>query len=350
MNGSTKAACALVMCETESFVRQMGQAFGRGQISRALRWFALWIVPPVPYRTKSQNLAWPWHVLLSIAAAAGTFVLEPATAPAQCCGMGSPGYAPGASCCGSPCCGSPCGGSPCGGSPYCGSPLSFGPPGCRCPPSCCRPAGCCGSRCSCGCGGPRFSLGIFPGGNCCPGYAPACGSTCGPACGLACGPSCGPACGAPTCNGCGPACGCPGVSSPCGIAGGYPMQTFETPAAPQPTSSNKAGPSTIIEPTETSPEGPPTPIKKQSAPPATGTQFERQPQGSLDAAASLDVTQTSAEPAGLCEKRFFRQSASAGFRTRVLVPGSGRLVSRAVVAKSPASCDFMQPRAFARTD
>ncbi len=35
-------------------------------------------------------------------------------------------------------------------------------PGCRCPPSYCRPAGCCGPRCSCGCGGPRFSLGILP--------------------------------------------------------------------------------------------------------------------------------------------------------------------------------------------
>lgn len=128
------------------------------------------------------------------------------------------------------------------------------------------------------------------------------------------------------------------------------MQTFETPAGPQPSSSNKAGPSTIIEPTETPPDVPQTPIKKRSGPPAEGTGFERRPQGSLDREASLDVTQASSEPAELREKRFFHQCVSAGFRTRVLVPGSDRLVSQAVAAKSTDSYGFMEPRTLARTD
>jgi hypothetical protein len=108
----------------------------------------------------------------------------------------------------------------------------------------------------------------------------------------------------------------------------------------------------ITEPAEPSPEGPPTPIKKRSGPPSEdkGTRFERQPQGSLDTANILDNTQASAEPAELCEKRFFRQSVSAGFRTRVLVADSGRLVSQTRSTRTPASRDFLKPREFARTD
>ncbi len=128
------------------------------------------------------------------------------------------------------------------------------------------------------------------------------------------------------------------------------MQTYETPSVPQPSSSGKAGPTTTIEPTETSPDGPPTTIKKQSAPSSEGTRFERRPQSSLDAAASLDVTQASAEPAERREKRFLRQCASAGFHTRVLVPGSDQLVSQAVPASAAKSYEFVQPGAFARTD
>ena len=130
------------------------------------------------------------------------------------------------------------------------------------------------------------------------------------------------------------------------------MQTYETPSVPQPASSGKAGPTTTIEPTETSPEGPPTTIKRQSAPSSSseGTGFERRPQSSLDAAASLDVTQASAEPAERREKRFFRQSASAGFHTRVLVPGSDQLVSQAVPTSAANSYEFVQPGEFARTD
>jgi hypothetical protein len=128
------------------------------------------------------------------------------------------------------------------------------------------------------------------------------------------------------------------------------MQTYETPSVPQPSSGSKAGPTTTIEPTETSPEKPPTTIKRQSAPSSEGTQFERRPQSSLDAAASLDVTQASAEPAERREKRFFRQCASAGFHTRVLVSGSDQLVSQAASANAPNSYEFVQPGGFARTD
>jgi hypothetical protein len=141
------------------------------------------------------------------------------------------------------------------------------------------------------------------------------------------------------------------VSSPCGAAEGYALPTFE-PRSPSPSSSNKAGPPPIVEPGATSPDGPPTPIQRRSGPPSDDKAkgFERQPQGSLDAASALDNTQASAEPAELSEKRFFRQSVSAGFRTRVLVADSSRLMSQAAGTKAPASRDFVEPREFARTD
>ena len=353
MNASTKAACALVVCETEFIVRRMGRAF-ESRVGRTLRRLArLDRAPCRLFRqvaTPGVALAHPafnrgcrrdlvdragngacsmlWHgyarlfvrrIVLRfaflrrwLALLRWAFLLRVAVlwSPHVLWAMWVPFCAP-----------------PCG-----------------------RPMGCCGPACSggCGCGCPRFSLGIFPGRNCCPGYAPVCGPPCGSPFGSPCGSpyglACGPGCGSPACS---PACGCPGGGSPCG--GGYPMPTYETPAVPQPSSGNRAGTSTI-EPTDPSPEGPPTPIKKRSATPPDGAKFERQPQGSLDAAAGLDMSQASAEPAERCEKRFFRQSVSAGFRTRVLISGSGRFLSQVASTKSPSSSDFLRPRALARTD
>jgi hypothetical protein len=386
MNGSAMAACALVACETEFFVRRVGHAFESRQINRALQWLGIWIVPPTPApaRVKSQGLAQQWHVLLSIAVIAGTFFFEPAAASAQCCGMGSPscgscgscGGAPsfcgspcgGAPCCGSPCGGAPCCGSPCGGPPCCGSPCGgpmpfFGRPGCGCQPSCCRPMGCCGGGCGggcpTGCGYPRLAFGFFPGGNCCPNYAPRCGSpcgcSCGPSCGLACGPSCGcgsPACGSPGCGSCGSACGCAGVPAVVGNVSGSPMPTYDIPSGAQPSSSNKTGPPPSIDPNDAPPTGPPAPIKQRSAtPPADGSsKFQRDPQSSLDSSGSLDPSQTSADPVGVVEKRFFRQTVSAGFHTRVAIAAPIRLVSQTETLRPPAARDFEAPLVLAQTD
>jgi hypothetical protein len=135
----------------------------------------------------------------------------------------------------------------------------------------------------------------------------------------------------------------------CGGACGCPTPTFETPGVPQPSSSNKPGPTTI-EPADTPPTGPPAPIKQRSGAAPEGSKFERQPQGSLDTAEGFNSSQASAEPSGLIEKRLFRQCASAGFHTRVLVPGSEELVSRADGARNTASADFVLPHAVARTD
>jgi hypothetical protein len=97
--------------------------------------------------------------------------------------------------------------------------------------------------------------------------------------------------------------------------------------------------------------GPPAPIKQRSGPAAPeGSKFERQPQGSLDTADGPNSSQASAEPSSLIEKRLFRQCASAGFHTRVLVPGSEELLSRADGARNPAAAEFMLPQAVARTD
>ena len=375
MNGSAKAACALVACETEFFVRRVGHAFESRKINRALQWLGIWIVPPTPApaRVKPQRLAQQWHILLSIAMVVGTIVFEPASASAQCCGMGSPGCG---SCGGPPSfCGSPCGGSPCGGTPCCGSPCGgpmpfFGRPACGCQPSCCRPmgfgggcgSGCCGGGCPTGCGYQRLSFGFFPSGNCCPNYAPSCGSpcgcSCGPSCGLACGPSCGcgsPACGSPGCGSCGQACGCAGVPAPCGTVGGYPTPTFDAPSGPQPSSSNKTGPPPSNDPNDAPPAGPPTRIKQQRSgpPPADGSnKFERAPQGSgsLDSSGSLDLSQASADPVGVVEKRFFRQTVSAGFHTRVAIAATSRLVSQTDALRPPAARDFEAPLVLARTD
>jgi hypothetical protein len=140
------------------------------------------------------------------------------------------------------------------------------------------------------------------------------------------------------------------MPGPCGGACGCPTPTFETPGVPQPSSSNKPGP-TPIDPADAPPVGPPAPIKQRSGPAAPeGSKFERQPQGSLDSADGLNSTQASAEPSGLIEKRLFRQCASAGFHTHVLVPGSEELLSRADGAKNTASADFVLPQALARTD
>ena len=105
-----------------------------------------------------------------------------------------------------------------------------------------------------------------------------------------------------------------GDAGPCGQGA---MPTFETPTVPQRSSTNKPGPSPTIAPTEPVPDGPPTPIKKRSGPPPDGSsRFERQPQGSLGAAANVDLTEAAVEPVE-SPRRLFRQSASAGFQTHV---------------------------------
>ena len=140
------------------------------------------------------------------------------------------------------------------------------------------------------------------------------------------------------------------MPGPCGSACGCPTPTFETPGVPQPSSSNKPGPTTI-EPADSPPAGPPAPIKQRSGPAVPdNSKFERQPQGSLDTADGYNSSQESAEPSGLIEKRLFRQCASAGFHTRVLVRGSEELLSRADGARNPAPAEFMLPLAVARTD
>jgi hypothetical protein len=75
-----------------------------------------------------------------------------------------------------------------------------------------------------------------------------------------------------------------------------------------------------MDPGESLPEGPPTPVKKRSAGPPDDKplKFERQPQGSLPSAESFDVTGGREEPADVWERRPFRQSVSAGFQTHVI--------------------------------
>jgi hypothetical protein len=138
---------------------------------------------------------------------------------------------------------------------------------------------------------------------------------------------------------------------PCGPTDGNALPTFE-PRPSSPGSSNKPGPPAIGDPADGPPDGPPTPIKKRSGPPVEekGTKFERQPQGSLDTAKSLDDAQASIDRSDLCEKRFFRQTVSAGFRTRVTVADSDRLVSQVSGTKRPSARDFLMPREVVRAD
>jgi hypothetical protein len=369
MNGSAIAACALVACETEFLIRRVAGTFERRRLSLALERVGIWVVPPtpVPARVQSRGFGSRWHLLLSIVAAAGTIALDAAAVNAQCGGgYGSCG------CCGSSCggpsfFGSPCGGraffgSPCGGSPCCGSPCGssmpfFGRPCGGCPPSCCRPAcqpmGCCGG-CSSGCGCQRSSFALFPSAGCGPVCGPRCGPSCGSPCGCPCGPSCGLACG-PVC-GCGmPGCGVGGCGSGglgCGPVAGTPVQTFEgAPSGPLPSPSNTTGPPSSNDPGDQPPGGPPTPIKQRPVMPPDGSQkFERQPQGSLDSGESFDVSQASADPVGVVVKRYFRQTVSAGFHTRVAVAEARRPSTWNVARRTPASRDFEEPRIVARTD
>ena len=131
-----------------------------------------------------------------------------------------------------------------------------------------------------------------------------------------------------------------------------PMPTFDGPPGPQSSSSNKSGPPPI-DPGEGPPPGPPTPIRQRpgNLPPDNSQKFERQqPTGSLEAPSSLDMSQATADPVGVVVRRYFRQTASAGFRTHVAVAQSERTASRSAAARARASRDFEEPRIVARTD
>jgi hypothetical protein len=252
-------------------------------------------------------------------------------------------------CCGSGCCGGGC----------CG-PSICSPGGCGPGPSCCCPSGGCGFKCPGGCGCQRslFGFGLFGGGRCCSpcgpccppcrgpcggcgprcapycgypcgagfsGGAPCCGSCCGgPAYGLACGPCCPSPCGGASCGSCVP--GCAGAPGPCG-AGCCP--TFETTPAVPPGSVNRPGYPPVVDPGEPIPGVPSTTVPKRPVlpPDDKGTRFERRPVGDSSAAAAFDVTDNrdpwGDEPA-TPSKRMVRQSASAGFHTRILTAQNSR--------------------------
>jgi hypothetical protein len=146
--------------------------------------------------------------------------------------------------------------------------------------------------------------------------------------------------------------GCGAGGSGCGPVAGTPAQTFEgAPSGPLPSSSNKAGPPPSIDPGDLPPAGPPTAIKQRPGTPPDGSQrFERQPQGSLDSGESFDMSQASADPVGVVVKRYFRQTVSAGFHTRVAVAEARRPSSWNMARRTPATRDFEEPRIVARTD
>jgi hypothetical protein len=279
------------------------------------------------------------------------FIMVVATAAIVC--LAVPAYSQ----CGSGCCGG------CGGGP------SFCSPGpCSPGPGCCCPPGGCGFGCSagCGCRPSMFNFGLFGGGRCCspcgtcgpcgPGCSPVCGGPCGGGCGSICGARCSPCCGSPcggpcgcspcgggccggpacglACSpcgpgacgiGCGPSCmpGCAGAPIP-GGAGCCP--TYETMPAVAP-----GGPNPALGPAEPIPGVPSTTIPKRPAlpPDDKGTRFERRPVGTSGTAAAVDVTDnsdSSATQSPRPEKRLIRQSASAGFHTRVLTAQRSRAV------------------------
>jgi hypothetical protein len=62
------------------------------------------------------------------------------------------------------------------------------------------------------------------------------------------------------------------------------------------------------------------------------------------------LSQASADPVGVVEKRFFRQTVSAGFHTRVAIAATSRLVSQTNAFRPPAARDFEAPLVLARTD
>ena len=130
------------------------------------------------------------------------------------------------------------------------------------------------------------------------------------------------------------------------------MQTFEgAPSGPLPSPSNTTGPPPSNDAGDQPPGGPPAPIKQRSnTPPADGSKFERQPQGSLDSGESFDMSQASADPVGVVVKRYFRQTVSAGFHTRVEVAEAQRPSTWNVARRTPVSHDFEEPRIVARTD
>jgi hypothetical protein len=97
-----------------------------------------------------------------------------------------------------------------------------------------------------------------------------------------------------------------------------------------PASSNGPGYPPALGPGEPIP-GATTPIPKRPVPPADekGTRFERRPaETSNTAAAAPDLTDNSEPPAAAFPepKRLLRQTASAGFCTRVLTAESGRAI------------------------
>jgi hypothetical protein len=106
------------------------------------------------------------------------------------------------------------------------------------------------------------------------------------------------------------------------------------------------------------PPGPPAPIKQRSGnPPPDGSQkFQRQDpqgsQGSLDGTSSTELSQAqvSADPVGVVVKRYFRQTVSAGFHTRVALADNWRPAARHVACLKPVNREFQEPRIVARTD
>jgi hypothetical protein len=64
----------------------------------------------------------------------------------------------------------------------------------------------------------------------------------------------------------------------------------------------------------------------------------------------MDMSQASADPVGVVVKRYFRQTVSAGFHTRVAVAESWRPAKRNLASRTPASREFEEPRIVARTD
>jgi hypothetical protein len=71
-------------------------------------------------------------------------------------------------------------------------------------------------------------------------------------------------------------------------------------------------------------------VKPRSTPPdEKGARYDRESQGALGAADADDLAQRFEMPLGLTQKRLFRQSVSAGFRTQVAAGDEDRLVARA---------------------
>jgi hypothetical protein len=375
---------AVVLVPVASSVRPVARRpFARGT-SRPLAASIWWSHPPATLDSTifgapvSQAHSWPRRVFI-LTAIVGAILFCSASVFGQCCG---PGFGPSCGPCGGSGCGSGCGmgspmyssscGCPSGGCGFgcsagCGCPQSpfgfgfFGGGRCGSPcSSCCGPA--CGGGCGSPCGrvcGPRCASMCGPacGSPCGPGpcgYAPCCGSPCGgPACGFACSPygpgpcgsgPCGPGpcgsgpCAAGCCGSCVPSCA--GAPGPCG-AGCGPMPTYEVSPALPPGSTNGPGYPPAASPGDPipGPAGTTIPKRPSQPPDDKGTHFERRPDGAAGAAAApIDVTDnsdTSATEPSQPTRRLFRQSVSAGFRTRVLTAQAARTMSESRAAQTP---------------